>query len=129
MIRLSFEGHSGLIVLDADRTIADIRTSQLFDLPRDSKVYLEMDYYCEESFNMGLFGQQIDGSGYVEVRYPIIQLYPTENWRKIYINLTDQIARSPYAFKYRVFFSAEKTDASEGQLAKIYFDNIKILHY
>jgi len=126
---ISFEGFSGLIVLDAERSVADLRTSQLYSLPRDRKVYLEIDYYCDEPLDVGLFGQQFNGSSYVDVRYPVLKLYPTTEWRKIYINLTDQIARSPYANQYRVFFSAEKTDATEGQIAKIYLDNIKIIHY
>ncbi|MEA1875119.1 MAG: hypothetical protein U9N51_11950 [Bacteroidota bacterium] len=126
---ISFEGHSGLIVLDAERTVVDLITSQLYTLPRDRKVYLEMDYYCEELLDVGLFGQQFDGNSVIEVRYPVLKLYRTTEWRKIYINLTDQIARSPYANQYRVFFSAEKTDETEGRIAKIYLDNIKMIHY
>ena len=126
---LSFEGHSGLIVLDAEHSIADLRTSQLYDLPRDSKVYLEMDYYCEEELSVGLFARQYDGDGQADIRYPVISLYQTSSWRKVYVNLTDQIAKTPYALQYRLFFSAEKTDETEGKPAKIYIDNVKILHY
>ncbi len=129
MDSMSFEDHSGYIALDAERTQVDIRTSLTYDLPRDSKVYLEIDYYCEENLTVGLFGLEVSDGAYVDVRYPILTLTPTDNWRKVYVNLTDQIANSPYSSAYRVFFSAEKTEKTEGTTARIYLDNIKLIHY
>lgn len=126
---MSFEGHSGYIVLDAEHPQVDIRTSLNYELPRDSKVYLEIDYYCEEYLAVGLFGHEVSDGTYIDVRYPILTLKPTENWRKVYVNLTDQIANSPYSSAYRIFFSAEKTDLTEGKNARFYLDNIKMIHY
>jgi hypothetical protein len=121
--------HWGQIVLDNNRTKADIRSSQLYNLSRTSKVYLEMDYYCEEELTIGLFAREYSAGTTIDVRYPIMTLYTTNEWKKVYINLTDQIAKTPQAFDYRLFFSVIKSEQTDGDIAEIYLDNIKILHY
>lgn len=126
----SFEGNSGYVVLDSDHTTFDCKTSNLYDLPRDSKVYVELDYRCDEELTVGLFGRVYSSGSFSDVRYPIVTLYPTKGkWEKVYVNLTDQISDTPQAYDYRIFMSSIKTNETEGEIAEIYLDNIKILHY
>jgi hypothetical protein len=126
----SFEGNCGYVALDAEHTIFDCKTSQLYDLPRDSKVYVELDYRCDEELTIGLFGRVYSSGSLSDVRYPIVTLYPTDGkWKKVYVNLTDEISDTPQAWDYRIFMSAIKTSDTEGEIAEIYLDNIKILYY
>lgn len=127
---ITLNGRSGYIALDENHTQFDCRTTDVYNLPPDRKVYLEVEYYSEDAnLTAGVFAKELSGNNYIDVRYSIIELYPDNKWRKVYINLTDIIASKPQALGFRIFFSANKPENTEGEKVEIYIDNIKLLHY
>lgn len=126
----TINGKSGYIALDEDHTQFDCRTTDIYDLPRTSKVYVEFEYYSEKAnITAGVFAQEISGGNLVDVRYSVITLFPDTKWHKVYVNLTDVIAARPSAYGFRLYFSANKPENTSGELVEIYIDNIKILHH
>lgn len=127
---ITINGRSGYIVLDEEHTQFDCRSSDVYNLPPDRKVYLELEYYSEDAnLTAGVFAKELEGSNYIDVRYSVIQLFPDNKWRKVYINLTEIIASKPQALGFRIFFSALKPENTEGEKVELYIDNIKLLHY
>lgn len=82
-----------------------------------SRVYLEMNYKCNQEISVGLIGG-------TEERTAII-LRATDDWNKIYIELTTAVNTPPNYGYYKVFIAATK----KGDVANpaIYLDNIKVV--
>jgi hypothetical protein len=123
---LVFEGaYSGAIFLDSQKQLARIGSQQssLLMLPKNSKpVFLEMNYKNNQHFNIGIvasYGTFTDES-------TIITINPSENWNKIYINLTESINKFPSAFGYYLVITALKDPALSN--SSIFLDNLKIVH-
>ncbi|MFP4663654.1 MAG: hypothetical protein ACLFM1_04430 [Bacteroidales bacterium] len=122
-------GKCGYFAVDISRPNFDCRMAEPVTLPPDSKVYAEISYKCSEQFTIGVFAMEYSGGTFSDVRYPLLTLYKSEDWNKVYVNLTDVIAQTPTAQKYRLFFSASHSDENDVSTGEVYLDNIKILHY
>jgi len=88
-----------------------------------SDVFLELNYKTNTSFTIGLFVN----TGTTQEQKQVIIVNPTEVWKKIYVNFTPTVSNSFGADDYKVFFGFVKS-ASDPK-AKIYLDNIKLVHF
>lgn len=87
-------------------------------------VYLEMDYKNNFPFVMGLYVNKPTSV----VQKQLFQYNVSENWNKIYINLTEYISGESNAIDFKLFFGAIKVGEDTTKDVKIFIDNIKLVH-
>ncbi len=94
------------------------------DIPANgSAVYIELDYRNEIPFSIGLVG--INGGEEIPVEF--ILLNPSEDWNKVYVDITQLILDSRLS-SYRILLRALYDDGA-GDEADIFIDNVKLLHF
>ncbi len=120
-----FEGtYSGLVNLLSNQNFFEIETIDNFVLPKNgSPVFLEMNYKNNNIFMVGFFAYYSNTIKQVAT----ITLYPTSEWKKIYINLTPDLANEYNASSFKIFFGHYKQETVNE--AVIVFDNIKLVHF
>ena len=120
-----FEGqNAGHIQLRDSVDIAEVGTALTFtEWPTNgSPIFMELNFKTDIELVVGLAGELGSGS----VKNYFFVLNPTEEWKKVYVDLTFIVLDSGLA-SYKVLFSAGLTeDQTE---ADIYIDNVKILHF
>ena len=115
---------SAMIKLVADTSIFEAVTSEIYDFPPPgSEVFLELNYKTENSLVVGVFYKSTG----IQVQRPLIVLNKTDDWNKVYINLTVPRYDTPNATDFRIFFGAQ-TDAGNTP-ATILLDNIKLVYF
>jgi hypothetical protein len=72
---------------------------------------------------VGLYAN-ISGS---KVPNELLIVNPSDDWNKIYINLSAAVSRNYTAQDFNIFFEAILEEDVEN--AEIYFDNIKLVHF
>jgi len=115
--------YAAKVVIPSDSLVFECASHESYKLPTDgTSVFLEMNYKSNNAFTVGLF---INGD--VSSQRSVLVINPSNNWNKIYINLTPTLSSSSTASSFRVFITAMKsTDEAN---AVIMFDNIKLLHF
>lgn len=85
-------------------------------------VFLELNFKTNEPVLVGLLADN-DQAG-------LVYLNTTEEWKKIYINLTDAINSKPSATNFQVFFGIQETITTPFISAnpEFFLDNIKLVH-
>lgn len=119
---LTFEGnHSGMVAMDTVNQFFECVNDKDFDIPF-APVFVEMNFRTNNVFVVGVY---LYGPTTIQ-QVPIIYLNPTgDEWKKIYINLTNSLNAYTGMQKFRIFISAIQT-ASVSE-ALILFDNIKVV--
>ena len=84
------------------------------------KAYLELNYKCDNEFQVFLWGNLGSGTATVEA----ITVTPKSEWNKIYVDLTTGI-KTLNALEYKIIFRATKNTGNS--TGAIYLDNIKII--
>lgn len=88
-------------------------------------LYLEMDYWSDFDFSVGLNNPQYSGGSNVNV--PVMTIYgkPQAGWQKIYINLGKVwINQYFYYSQIRLYFTIFNDDHKQGNL---FIDNMKVV--
>ncbi|HUR31415.1 MAG TPA: hypothetical protein VMZ69_08270 [Saprospiraceae bacterium] len=122
-----FEGNfSGEIILTPETNIIEVGNSiGLVNLPVDgTPTYLEFHYKSETEMWIGLLGIPLSGSNVSNFFY---LLKPSEDWNKIYIELTDWLEVSSLP-AYKILFRASYPSSAIQPSYKIQVDNIKVVH-
>ncbi len=119
----------GGVFLTATDTLFKALTSLDMDLPQGgSPVWLEIDYMNSNSIAMGVIDEGPSGTN---VHGLLVLLNSQEasqaKWKKIYINLTDDVSYYVSATSFEIYLLALLDDANPSG-AFIYMDNIKIVH-
>lgn len=112
-------GGSLFMGMSDSKPVSKIVQSSPYFLPTGGEpIYLEIDYKCNQPFVVGVIG---GGSDEREA----LTINPSDNWNKIYVQLTSVVSRQPtYTSQgYQVFIKATKQVNSP----KIYLDNIKLI--
>ncbi|MFH1297396.1 MAG: hypothetical protein ABIJ04_09010 [Bacteroidota bacterium] len=119
---LTFEGnHSGMVQMDSINRFFECVNDKDFDIPF-APVFVEMNFRTNAVFVIGIY---LYGLSTIQ-QVPIIYLNPTgDEWKKIYINLTNSLNAYPGMQKFRIFISAIRSSSVEEVL--ILFDNIKVV--
>lgn len=128
MIRITdaanvFEGSgAGSIYLDSDHPFYEGRTSAAYTLPKEQPVYLEMNYKCNQAFEVGLYGTLLATT----VFYYKWKINPKDFWNKIYLNMGNDVT-SLGADNYQILIRA--TYDGTAAASHIYLDNIKLVSF
>lgn len=122
-----FEGnYSGEIIMTPENYIIEVGNSiGIGDLPIDgTEAYLEFHYKSEIAMSIGLLGVTVEGEAFSNFFYVLL---PSENWNKIYIELTDQLSQSGFS-AYKILFRSFYEPGLPRPAYKIQMDNIKVVH-
>jgi hypothetical protein len=125
-----FEGdYSGVITLDASQPLLEIASAPEFTdlLSGGVYVYLEMNYKSEAPVAWGLAANVDPAVGLESFLDP--GFFPSEEWNKIYFSLSPiifgaQLDDENYRVALQAFLGAGSPDT-----ARVYLDNIKLLHF
>lgn len=101
-------------------------SSEEYTFPgQGSQVYLEVDYRSNMLLKFGYYFQepnQIPSSA-----TPVMDIYPTTSWKKLYINLTDEVASRRSNTKFKFYFGFFNTSGTVKP--ELSFDNIKLVSF
>ena len=117
---------SGVLTLPDTITSFEVISEELQLPGQGYPVFLEMNYKCDKEMYVGLLTHQTTSA--VVIHDPLVNIRPTDQWKKIYINLTQCIGRRFLTAKnYQIIISSvkDKTDTND---AHFYFDNIKVVY-
>jgi len=114
---------SGKFSINEDNPRVEVGTDFIYsaDALENSPVYLELDYKNEIPFQVGVLGyNQMQG-----IRDYKILLIESEDWNKIYIELTNEIIGSNNQEFQIIFRSIPDPDT----FGSVWLDNIKLVHF
>ena len=113
----------GKVVLQDPFLNFEATTFEIDDFPSaGSPVYLELDHKNNSTFIIGAyvnFSQSV-------IKKSIIAINPSEDWNKIYVNLTPTINESIGAQSLKVFLSMLRPESMNS--AELSIDNFKIIY-
>ncbi|MGE5317938.1 MAG: hypothetical protein ACM3ME_08065 [Chloroflexota bacterium] len=116
--------YSGIVTMTNDTSIFEAVTVEKYDFPGNgSPVFLEMNYKVNQDLVVGVFYLT---SG-MKVQRPLIDLKKTDEWKKVYINLTVPKYDTPNATDFQIFIGAQK-DKNVDE-AVLLIDNMKLVHF
>jgi hypothetical protein len=115
--------YSGVINLESDRVEYAGTSYNSFEVQTPGTVIiLEMNFKVSNFLVVGLLIRDV----YEIVPIDLVILSPTDEWKKIYINLGANLSLYPQALDYKIIFkSGIGVDTPD---AKVFMDNIKIVH-
>lgn len=126
-----FEGqYSGKIVLDTANYVIVATTKTLFQLTpaQDGRYFMEVNYKTQVPLEFGVIA--IDDQGAEEPNFEFVVLAKNE-WNKIYFDMTDLITTARvnrFTFVLRAGIPYENNRFTLNE-AKIFLDNIKLIHF
>lgn len=116
--------YSALIRMTGDTAVFEATTIGKYDFPGNgAAVFLEMNYKANQTMVVGVIYL---ASG-IRVQRPLLYLNKTDEWKKIYVNLTVPKYDTPSATDFQIFFGAQKEEGLEESL--IALDNLKLVHF
>ena len=122
-----FEGdYSGQIHLDDSHSYFIGTSVTDFDMPKNNLGTL-MEIHCKNPGTILTMGVFFNLAGGTVSKEEYLFVNKGENWKKMYINLTELMASYSNAKNFKVFFSAS-LPAGMSQ-TNIYLDNIKLIHF
>lgn len=118
-----FEGNfSGMIVVDKQRSMADLKSNSSYDLPTGIPAFLEIHFKTDAPVSIGLTANK----GATITYQPIVRLNETTSWKKMYVNLTPTVSDNNNAENFNYFI---RLKLPEGRTeARCFIDNIKLIH-
>ena len=120
----AFDGESFKLSLSESQLIVECRFSEAQPLPAGgTPVMMEFTYRSNHTLIAGIFSR--DQTGTFQV--PIIVLSPSEDWNRVYVNLTDIVSSNSGFFEHQPYFGFIRDEDHEGE-AFVILDNIRVLH-
>ncbi len=128
----AFEGRSVNMQVDTAHRLIEIATEPVENLPNtgDRPVWLELHYRNNIPFELWLLGSQ--GSNTNELSQAIFQFAPSEQWNKIYFNLTDYLVnlqQTQHRLFFRVLLPVDNSGKPLQASGEVYLDNIRLVHF
>ncbi len=130
----AFEGQSLLIELDTAASIVEAATTERYaELTGQfsTSVYLEVNYRSDVPVTFGLVGHQGIGLPGLGQTIFVAGFSPSDEWKKIYFNLSVTVVESGYD-EFQIIFQAA-IPIEDNQLtreeANVWIDNVKLLHF
>ncbi len=121
-----FEGNSsGLFsMLNPPHILFECKTINEYALPKGgTPVFLELNYKCNNTFRIGIFANEAGLSTQVP---QTILINKSENWNKIYVNLTNEVSLFVNAINYNIYFGVIPDEGNPEPI--VYVDNIKLIY-
>jgi hypothetical protein len=119
----SFEGRSLKAVLYNMGHLFEIQSKEVFDLPRNKSVFMELNYKSDEVISIGYYASK---SGTI-IKHSFLNLNPSSTWKKIYVNVGMEISFEEADYQFQFFFGALKRNESDSSI--VLLDNIKLMHF
>ena len=117
-----FQGEkSAAVYLDDQNNYFEVRNIEPLELINNT--FLELDFLSTVNFNVGLI---IINPEQAEQKEELIQLYSTEEWKKIYLDLSPLINMGNSYSKFKIYFEGNYNEEEEENV--IYLDNLKLIH-
>lgn len=121
---VAFHGQSAKLTLQEAQLKFECKTDLKYDLPGSGNpVILEFNYKSNNSLVVGTY---ITNPGFI-VQEAIITLNPSDDWKRIYVSLIDQVSGNPNNLGIEPFFGFIRDEGVEGD-ATVYLDNIKLVY-
>jgi hypothetical protein len=122
-----YSKYSGLMVLTTDKWLVDVATNVGYEdgfvLPKlGQPVFLEVDFKNNNYFTAGFYAREQSQI----IQNPVVNMNPTSEWKKIYINLTPGVSSQVNAIDFNIFFGSTKENAVDEP--RILIDNVKLIH-
>lgn len=100
----------------------DVRTDwKLTHLPKGSPIYLEIDFKGTAPLHIGILTIQPDVKDVFA-----IGLVPQQKFTKVYVDLTEKIAREIAAQEFEIYFTSSLPEGESE--AELFIDNIKFIY-
>ena len=115
-------GFSGKISLDHEHPYYQGISGSSYTFPIGEPVFLELNYKCDQPFQVGLYGTQAAGS----IFYYKWTINTKQNWNKIYLDMgadVGSLGADSYQILIKAVFDSTRTSSD------IYLDNIKLVSY
>lgn len=114
-------GYSAAIYLDSTNTYFDVRTNtELDSLTFNTNTFLELNFKSNINFNVGLI---IIND--IEQKQELIQLYATDEWKKIYLDFEPLINMGNSLSKFKIYFEGTYDENETNN--NVYLDNLKLV--
>ena len=121
---IAFHGQSAKLTLQEAQLKFECKSNIPYDLPGSGNpVILEFNYKSNNSLVVGTY---ITNPGFI-VQEAIITLNPSDEWKRIYVSLIDQVSGNPNNLGIEPFFGFIRDEGVEGD-ATVYLDNIKLVY-
>ncbi len=117
-----FEGNkSGIIHLDDVKNTYIGESANSYVLPKGgASVYLELDYKSNNTFGIGVYSANIVSP------QSLLFITPSDEWNKIYIELTSLISNTSNSNPFRIYISMLKEPTVSNP--ELLIDNVKLVH-
>lgn len=116
-----FQGEKSLAIQLSDNyDYFEIRSSDSLQLT-STTTFLELNFKTSITLKVGLI---IINAPY-ELKEELIQLYPTDNWKKIYLDLTPLIAEGTANSQFQIYFAGTRDPATYTN--SVYIDNLQLV--
>lgn len=124
----SYSKYSGLMILTEDDYLIDVATNvgndDGFVLPQIGQtVFLEVDYKNNNYFTAGFYARTYSQI----IQQPVLNMNPSDEWNKIYVNLTPGVSSISNAVDFNIFFGSLKESGVDDP--RILIDNVKLIHF
>lgn len=124
---------SGYVEFDSINQRFENSTISKFTIPSNSSTYLEINYNLETEAQIGFYAY--DQAGILIDRVNVLYLFNTKNtvtgdydWKKSYISLNEDMSDPRFSnATFKIFIYAK--NFSDNPTARLYFDNLKLLHF
>lgn len=122
-----FEGsRSAILTISQANPAFEIGTIDQYTLPGNKvPVYLELNYKCDQPFQVAVKGVNAGGNGAI---LPVLYVNTKNTWNKIYIDLTETVSAldAEGLNRFQILFKNQLEDGKAQ--ATFYWDNIKLLY-
>jgi hypothetical protein len=117
-----FEGASGKVIMDSNKPNFEVASDLGFILPTTANPYIELNFKGDAEFTLGVI---VNTSGGI-FQNPLVNVRPTDSWKKIFVNIRDLNGGIPSALAYKIFIRSSLPTGYSS--ATLYFDNLKVVY-
>ncbi len=119
-----FEGNYSFRATLSPGDLFEIESTGLFSIPRNKSVFMELNYKTDIQLSIGYFAINVSDN----TQHGFINLNPTDQWKKIYINFGTELTFEPINNNFKFFLGAINS-TSQNDSFTVYLDNIKMIRF
>lgn len=115
-------GHCGMVKIDSVRKSYEGMSVNTYASEKGLPAFLEIHYRSDIGFWCGIFVNENGGTA-----APIVYVYKSEEWNKMYIDVGSTFSKYPKSDLFKVFFSSSLSGLARTN-AYFCLDNIKLIY-
>ncbi|MDD3860789.1 MAG: hypothetical protein PHW83_11365 [Bacteroidales bacterium] len=121
------QGKSMYVALDDEHPNFECRSTSFYEIEKNGFAFLEISFKCNDTVDFGIFSLEGNGTSISEIRKSVYGFKPTDEWKRVYIDLNYHVINSQ-GTQFRLYFTCIRSDDADDEKTEIYFDNIKLLY-